>query len=207
MTPRPELGPPTTMQPSGWSAGAVILSVVGILAVAGLVLTAGVAWVESIRKAERARVLAETTGVSRALLDAQRAAWQQERAALAAAAGRRDTVLRTRLQIVRDTQWLPADTSPAVRLVACRAQLDTLADACAAYRDTATAALDAADRLHAADTAALGRAALAVVAIRDTLRHERQAAARKPGWRGVAIGAASAAAAALATVFWLGGGR
>lgn len=191
----------------GSAMGGLLLTVVGVLTLLALVAAAVVSWRDAIREAERTRVLAEADGVARGLLSAQRATWQRERDSLIAATGRRDTVLRTRLQVVRDTQWLPADTSPAVRLFACRAQLDTLATACAAYRDTATAALDAADRLHAADTAALGRAAVAVVAVRDTLRNERQAAARKPGWRGVVIGAASAAAAALATVFWLGGGR
>lgn len=194
MTPRPE--------PARWSAGALILSAVGIIAAAGLVLAAGAAWQESVRQAERTRVLAEATGVSRALLDAQRAAWQQERAALMVAAGRRDTVLRTRLRTVVDTAWLPADTTPAVRYLACRAQLDTLASACAAYRDTASAALAAADSLHAADTAALTRAGLAVVAVRDTLRTARTEAARKPGWRGVLVAGAVGLLAGVGAALW-----
>lgn len=194
MTPRPERAP--------WSAGALILSAVGIVAIAGLVAAAGFAWHAAIRQAERTRVLAEAAGVSQALLTAQRASWQRERAILMAAAGRRDTVLQTRIRVIRDTSWLPADTSPAVRLRACRAQLDTVATACQAYRDTAAAALAAADSLHAADSTALGRAALAVVTVRDTLRETRAAAARKPGWRGALVAGVTGVLAGLALALW-----
>lgn len=129
----------------------VIWGVVIALALAAALVFAHRAAVASAVAAERATVLREGETLFR-LAQAHSEAIRRERDSLRAVVARVDTVLVHRLRTVRDTAWLPADTSPVVRLAACRAQLDSLATDCERFRATATAALANADSLHRADS-------------------------------------------------------
>lgn len=107
-----------------------------------------------------------------------------------------DTVLRTRLVRVRDTAWLPADTSGPVRLDACRAELDAVSTDCERFRVTATTALAAADT--AAAQAHRERLALVrqIAVARDAAEAQARAHQRHNQWRMVERGACVAAVAA-----------
>jgi hypothetical protein len=131
----------------------MIWGVVIALALAAALVFAHRATVAVAVAAERAAVLADGASLL-ALSQAHSAAIRRERDSLRAVVARVDTVLVSRLRTVRDTAWLPADTSPVVRLASCRAQLDTLATDCERFRATATAALANADSLRRADSTA-----------------------------------------------------
>lgn len=150
---------------------------------------AGRASVAAIRRDERARVLDEGHRLADVLLSAERRHWAGLVDSLRRQTRAADTVLVTRLRTVRDTAWLPADPAPAVRYVACRAQLDTLASDCATFRATATAALAAADSQHQTDTLTLRTMATQLAAIRRSDSTKAVALARRPTWWTVAKGA------------------
>ena len=132
----------------------VVWGVVIALALAAALVFAHRAAVASAVAAERAKVLREGEGLLRVALS-HSAALKREADSLRVVVARVDTVLVSRLRTVRDTAWLPADTSPVVRLASCRAQLDTLATDCERFRATATAALANADSLRRADSTTL----------------------------------------------------
>lgn len=149
----------------------LVWGVVMALLLAWALWLAGRATLAAVRDDERARVLAEGSALTRQALEhAQRLA--RERDSLAVLVAQRDTVLITRIKRVRDTAWLPADTTPAVRLVACRAQLDTLATACDTFRQAASVALAKADTSSRRDSAALAGLSLQLAAVRraDSLK-------------------------------------
>ena len=131
----------------------VVWGVVIALALAAALVFAHRATVAVAVAAERAAVLADGASLL-ALSQAHSAAIRRERDSLRAVVARVDTVLVHRLRTVRDTAWLPADTSPVVRLAACRAQLDTVASDCDRFRRIVTSALANADSLHRADSTA-----------------------------------------------------
>ena len=132
--------------------------------IAGLWL-AGLATIDAIREDERAEVLREGDTLN-ALWRQRATALQRERDSLGAVVGRVDTVLVERIRRIRDTAWLPADTSPVVRLAACRAQLDTLALDCLTFRQVATTALAQADTIIRRDSAAIAGLSLQLAALR-----------------------------------------
>lgn len=153
-----------------WLWGAVIA-----LALALALVGAGWATVGAIRSSERAAVLEEGDALTRAALargDTLARAVDSLRSAVATV----DTVLVTRLRTVRDTAWLPADTTPVVVLGACRAQLDTLAQDCAAFRETATTALAQATTIRRGDSTVIAGLSLQLAAIRraDSVRAAQQ---------------------------------
>lgn len=127
----------------------VLWGVVIALAIAAGLVFAHRAAVASAVAAERAKVLGEGEALLRLSL-AHSADLKREADSLRVLVAHVDTVVVSRLRTVRDTAWLPADTSPVVRLAACRAQLDTLATDCERFRATATAALANADSLRKA---------------------------------------------------------
>ena len=169
-----------------------------VAALLAVVVFAARGAVGSLRAQERRRVYAEAQAWASQITPTERAAWRRQADSLRAVVTGRDTVLVTRLRTVRDTAWLPADTSPAVRLVACRAALDSLADDCDAFRVSAVAALAVADTVHRADSVT-GRALLfATVAARDSLRTAQRQRDRAPTWRTVgSVGVVSMSAGAL----------
>lgn len=153
------------------------------------------ATVAVIRADERAKVMQDGDALLRQTMAA--AEWiARERDSLRAVVRGVDTVLVTRLRTVRDTSWMPADTSPVVRLAACRLALDSLVTDCARFRETATAALAAADAEHAADSSAAVGMAQQLAAIRraDSIKTAGLATAGK--WRWVERGACAGSVAA-----------
>ena len=132
----------------------VLWGVVIALALAAALVFAHRAAVAAAVAAERTKVLGEGEALLRLSL-AHSAALKREADSLRAVVAHVDTVIVSRLRTVRDTAWLPADTSPVVRLAACRAQLDTIATDCERFRATATAALANADSLRRADSTTL----------------------------------------------------
>lgn len=169
----------------------------GVLAALVLVGALGAAHVLTVRQAradERRAVLADAAVLERELL-ASAARIAAERDSLRAVAARIDTVLAWRLRVVHDTAWLPADTAPAVRLVACRAQLDTIASACGAFRAAAADAARAADTQHAHDAATIAAQARQVAALRraDSIAADRSRTARgrraleRAAWAGALV--------------------
>lgn len=153
--------------------------------------------VRAIRADERATVYREANQWAAVGLSWQRAAWAKERDSLRLAVARVDTVLRTRLTIVQDTTWLPADTTPAVRLTACRAVLDTVASVCAQFRAQATAALEVADSLLRADSVRIVGLGFVASAARDSLNVAQVAVAKRPTWRAVVGWSVSSLAAGM----------
>ena len=143
--------------------------------------------VQTLRADERRRVLQEVAAVEDARLLADRAAWARERDSLISATGKRDTVLRWRIRTVQGMSWLPADTASVVRYTACRAQLDSLADACAAFRTSAAAALVASDSLHAADSVRALELRSRLLWTRDSLARVTRERDRRPTWRAVGL--------------------
>ena len=141
----------TYYRPSPWRAawGAVIA-----LALAVALGLAARATVDAIREDERAKVRTEGGALLRlALAHSRKLAFERDSLALLVA--QRDTVLVTRIRTVRDTAWLPADTSPVVRFAACRAELEELANACEQFRQAAVTALAKADTMTRRDAAAI----------------------------------------------------
>lgn len=120
-----------------WMVHAAILLALGI----GLLFAAR-ATVGAIRQGERDR-LADQAAVLSAQFDAERARLVQQIDSMSRVTAKADTVLRTRLRTVHDTAWIPIDTNPAVRYAACRAQLDSLATDCEAFRASVTATIAA----------------------------------------------------------------
>lgn len=120
------------------------------------------------------------------------AAARRERDSLLHALAERGRALDLRIVRVRDTSWLPADTNPAVRLRACRAELVGVADACAAFRATATRTIAGLTATLAADSARLVAAVLRADTVRaayqDSLAATARQRDRKPGWKGVLTG-------------------
>ena len=131
------------------SLAPTVWGVVIALAIAAALVFAHRSAVASAVTAERAKVLREGESLLRLSL-AHSADLKREADSLRAVVAHVDTVVVSRLRTVRDTAWLPADTSPVVRLAACRAQLDSLATDCERFRATATAALANADSLRKA---------------------------------------------------------
>lgn len=129
------------------------------------------------------------------------AAARRERDSLLHVLADRGRELELRIVRVRDTGWLPADTAPAVRLRACRAELDGLATACDAYRATATRTIATLTTTLAVDSARLVAAVLRADTVRaayqDTVAATARQRDRKPGWKGVATGTIVGALAGL----------
>ena len=116
------------------------------------------------RADERAAVVREGDALTQLAL-ARGDSLAREAAALRAAVAHVDTVLVTRIRRIRDTAWL-RDTAQAVALPACRAQLDSLATDCDAFRRAATTALAQADTITRRDAAAIAGLSLQLAAIR-----------------------------------------
>lgn len=113
----------------------------------------------AIREDERAGVLREGDALLQRALE-RGAELARERDSLARLVAKVDTVVIERVAKAKAEAAKPipsaTDTSALVTAVrSCRAQLDTLATDCAAFRRTATAALAKAAALHDADTAQL----------------------------------------------------
>lgn len=129
------------------------------------------------------------------------AAARRERDSLLHVLADRGRELELRIVRVRDTSWLPADTTPAVRLRACRAELEGLSTSCTAFRATATRTIATLQTTLAADSARLVAAVLRADTVRaayqDSVAAARDQRDRKPGWRGVGIGTALGALAGL----------
>ncbi len=172
----------------------IALVIAGLLALGIILLVSVRVAVRDIQASERAHLKLVTDSLGREH-DGDRAQWKRERDSLRVAMRQRDTVLLRRLHIVHDTSWIPADTSPAVRYAACRAQLDTLATDCAAFRATATLALANADSLHRVDslTRITDRTALAI-ARRDAQAQARRATV-KSRWQTAGLAVCGAAVA------------
>jgi hypothetical protein len=145
----------------------ITLTAIALAMLAALV-TAGVLTVKAIRDNERAAVLRESDALLQQSLAHSRAL-ARERDSLLAVVATVDTVLITRIRRVRDTTWIPADTSPVVVLAACRAELDALATACESYRVAATAALAHADTLRRADSTTITALTRQLAARPDTV--------------------------------------
>lgn len=143
----------------------------------------------SARDDERAKVLKEGAALRDASLSLAYRRWAHERDSLRALVDQRDTVLINRLRTVHDTAWLPADTAPTVRYAACRAQLDSIATECAAFRAAANRARLVSDSQHVADTSALRGITLQLAAVRraDSTKASRLVA--RSNWRAAERGA------------------
>lgn len=146
------------------------------LALAVALWFAGRATARAIRADERAAVLREGDVLLQLAL-ARGDTLRRVADSLRLELGRVDTVLVERIRRVRDTAWLPADTAPRVRLAACRATLDTLADACARFRAATALALAAADSVKRHDSSAFAGMAGQLAAVRraDSLKAEQLA--------------------------------
>ena len=126
------------------------------------------------RADERARLVAENNAWTAGQLAVQRAYWSQVVDSLTAVVADQDSALarqlaRARVVLATAPVGFPADTgAPAVTVApaaaACMAVLDSLATACAVFRATATAALEAqrqaADSVRRVDSTAAARADL-----------------------------------------------
>lgn len=152
------------------------------------------------RAEDRGRQAAYADAVSAANLvwPAERARWNRERDSLTALTAQIDTVLVTRLRTVRQlvTDTL-RDTLVARDTVLVRA-CSALADDCAAFRVSATAALLLADSTRRADSLAAVALIVGRIATTDSLRTTRRALERAPTWRTtVGTGVVTAAGGAL----------
>lgn len=129
------------------------------------------------------------------------AAARRARDSLLHALAERGRALELRIVRVRDTSWLPADTTPAVRLRACRTELDGMTDACAAFKATATRTITGLTTSLAAESAKVVTATLRAdtveAAYQDSLAATARQRDRKPGWKGVATGTIVGALAGL----------
>lgn len=162
-----------------------------VACLAAALYAAGVVTVRRVqsqaRADERARMTVENNTWTRAQLETQRAHFRRIVDSLGAQVAARDSALRVRIVRVRDVpRWLPADTTPAVQLRACRAQLDTLATDCEVFRAQAAATLEgvraAADSVHRADSAAAAQAGMrAVLAVAEREEFGRRLASAQRG--------------------------
>lgn len=174
-----------------WSL--ILWQIGGAVALALALWFAGRASLDRIRQTERRRVLAEAAVLERQLL-ASATRLQHERDSLAHVVAQVDTVLVTRLRTIRDTAWLPADTTPRVRLAACRAQLDTLVTDCTTYRRVASTALAKADTIMRRDSAVIAGLTVRLTATRRADSATIAALSERPRWRtlvGAVIGTAA----------------
>lgn len=170
----------------------------GVAIALALLVALGIAaraTVAAIRQDERTKVLSEgSTLLEQALAHGRQLA--RERDSLRLVVARVDTVLLTRIRRVRDTAWLPADTTPAVRLAACRATLDTLATDCDLFRRTASTALAKADTMQRRDSAAIAGLSWQLAAVRRADSIKTVALSRQSRWRsierGVCVGSVAA---------------
>lgn len=153
----------------------------------------------AVRADERQRVLAEGAAMLDAQLAAERRAWSRVRDSLEGLVAQRDTVVRERLRIVRQDRWLPADTTPAVRLAACVVELDRLATACEAYRTEAAATMAAQRAVIRSDSLTREALTARAVAVRDSLAQALRERDRRPTWRAVGLAAGLSALAVLVT--------
>ncbi len=147
-----------------------ILSVLVVVIVAVMGVRAGLA---SLRQAERERIEV-AAALTASKFDAERTQLVHRIDSLSRLTSRADTVLRTRLRTLHDTLWLPADTSPTVRYAACRAQLDTLATDCDAFRARAGEQLSATKEAWDTEKAAARATSLQLATARRSA--ERRAA-------------------------------
>lgn len=172
-----------------------VWGVVIALALAVALFFAARASVDAIRQDERATVLREGDALLRDAL-VRGATLARERDSLAAVVAQVDTVLVTRIRRIRDTAWLPADTSPTVVLRACRAQLDSLATDCDAFRHAATTALAKADTSRRSDSTVIAGLSWQLAAIRRADSIKAVALSRFSRWRslerGVCVGSIAA---------------
>jgi len=151
----------------------------GVVIALALALALWFAWratANAIRQDERAKVLTEGTALLREALEHGRRL-AHERDSLAKRVADTDTVLVERIRRIRDTAWLPADTSPTVVLRACRAQLDALATDCDAFRHAATTALAKADTSRRSDSTVIAGLSWQLAAIRraDSIKADQLA--------------------------------
>lgn len=168
---------------AGWWAFVVVCLVVALVQAGAVTLRT---MRQTAREDERARLSAESAAWTAGQLAIQRAYFVRQVDSLRGALAAADSALGARItRARRDTLWMPADTAPAVRLVACRAQLDTLATACDRFRAQAAAVLEgvqaAADSVRAADSAAVARASMlraAALAARDDAARQLAAVQR-----------------------------
>lgn len=172
-----------------------VWGVVIALALAVALWFAGRATIAAVRQDERTTVLRDGDTLLNAAL-AHNRTLARERDSLAAVVAKVDTILVTRLRTIRDTAWLPADTSPTVRLAACRAQLDTLATGCDAFRRTALAAIAKADTTRRGDSAVMAGLSLQLAALRRADSAKAAQLAGRSRWRtierGVCVGSLAA---------------
>lgn len=177
------------------SPARLVWGVVIALALAVALFFAARTSVDAIRQDERATVLREGNALLREAL-ARGATLARERDSLAAVVAQVDTVLVTRIRRIRDTAWLPADTSPVVVLRACRAQLDSLATDCDAFRHAATTALAKADTSRRSDSTVIAGLSWQLAAIRRADSIKAVALSRSSRWRslerGVCVGSLAA---------------
>lgn len=176
-----------------------------------LLLAVALSWAWSVHRATRTASARTAAAVTDSLTRHHRRVTDSLARADAAARAERDSLLHVladqgrrldlRIVRVRDTAWLPADTNPAVRLRACRAELDGVTDACAAFKATATRTIAGLTTTLAADSARLVAAVLRTDTVRaayqDTVAAAIAQRDRKPGWRGVATGTVAGALAGL----------
>ena len=152
------------------------------LSVAGLLAVVVFVWQLSLSAAtERGRLAAvrDADAAAQLVWPAERARWGRERDSLIALTAARDTVLVTRIRTVRQ---ILTDTLHQTDTLVVRA-CGELADGCAAFRATATAALALADSTRSADSSARVALGLRLVTSNDSLRRARRALDRAPTWR------------------------
>lgn len=162
----------------------VVVGVVLALALLLALWCAVRATITAIRTDERAAVLRAGEAILTQSLVTLRAV-AHERDALRAVVRQRDTVLVTRLRTVRDTAWVPVDTTPVVRDAACRAQLDTLASDCDAFRVSATAALASADTMRRRDSTVRSGLSVQLAGVRRADSTKAARLASRATWRTV----------------------
>jgi len=147
----------------------------------------------------RQAAYADATSAANLVWPAERARWNRERDSLAARTAQIDTVLVTRLRTVRElvTDTL-RDTLVARDTVLVRA-CSALADDCAAFRVSATAALLLADSTRRADSLAAVALIVGRIAATDSLRTTRRALDRAPTWRTTVLAVLAFSGAAYIT--------
>lgn len=179
------------------------LSTVLILtALLAALVYAGFATRDAIRDGERQRVYREAHQWASATVVVQRERFAKERDSLRKESGRVDTLLKVRLKTIRDTTWLPADPSPAVRLQACRVQIDSLASSCEQFRATAIATMAADDSLRKADSLRIAALLFAKVADKDSIRSLTVKVEKAPTWMTVGKGVVAGAVVGAAYCFF-----
>lgn len=177
------------------SPARLVWGIVIALALAVALFFGARASVDAIRQDERATVLREGETLLREAL-ARGATLARERDSLAAVVAHVDTVLVTRIRRIRDTAWMPADTSPVVVLRACRAQLDSLATDCDAFRHAATTALAKADTSRRGDSTVIAGLSWQLAALRRADSIKAAGAARGTKWRAAGVGVCAGSLAA-----------